>query len=68
MARNGATQRHFMVVVPRENSFEIGLADGVMPWTPMGDLPTREEANRVSTVLAMYFQVPVRQAVLTEQR
>lgn len=60
MARNGATDRHFMLVVPRPGGFEIGLANGVLPWTPMGDFESLEEANRISTILAMHFHVRVR--------
>jgi hypothetical protein len=52
--------RHFMIVVPTGGQYEVGLADGVYPWTHQATCNTREHANTVCTLLAMHYKVPSR--------
>lgn len=49
--------RHFIIVIPEGDRFEIGLADGLYPWTLLVTCTDIEEANRIGTLLAMHYRV-----------
>lgn len=52
--------RRFIIVIPTDAVFEVGIADGIWPWTHLATCNKVDDANRICTLLAMHYRVPAR--------